>query len=235
MLVTGANPALTNPNSSEGRRGALGARPARGARPVHDRDGRRGGLRAAGGLVPRAHRAARPSRDRGGHADPPGRLGWPEVQGEYEFWRDLARRLGAATTSPGRTRRELNRWLLEPTGLTLEELEAHPEGVAYGPPPADAEIERLRDAVRQGRVRVGVPGGPGLRRAAGVPAGPPTSRRRTREYPFVLITGARKLLFLHSRFRNIPRFADGSPRRPVWRCTPTTPPLSAWPTATRCA
>jgi len=26
------------------------------------------------------------------------------------------------------------------------------------------------------------------------------------EYPFVLMTGARKLLYLHSRFRNIPRF-----------------------------
>ena len=34
------------------------------------------------------------------------------------------------------------------------------------------------------------------------------------EYPFVLMTGARSLLFVHSRFRNIPRFADGDRRRP---------------------
>jgi anaerobic selenocysteine-containing dehydrogenase len=31
------------------------------------------------------------------------------------------------------------------------------------------------------------------------------------EYPFVLITGARKLLYLHSRFRNIPRFLTAIP------------------------
>ena len=30
-------------------------------------------------------------------------------------------------------------------------------------------------------------------------------------YPFVLITGARKLLYMHSRFRNIPRFLTAIP------------------------
>ena len=36
----------------------------------------------------------------------------PEVQTEYEFWRDLARRLGAAEYFPWEDDRELNRWLL---------------------------------------------------------------------------------------------------------------------------
>ena len=31
------------------------------------------------------------------------------------------------------------------------------------------------------------------------------------DYPFVLMTGARKLLYLHSRFRNIPRFRTATP------------------------
>jgi anaerobic selenocysteine-containing dehydrogenase len=31
------------------------------------------------------------------------------------------------------------------------------------------------------------------------------------DHPFVLITGARKLLYLHSRFRNIPRFRTAIP------------------------
>ena len=31
------------------------------------------------------------------------------------------------------------------------------------------------------------------------------------DYPFVLMTGARKLLYMHSRFRNIPRFRTATP------------------------
>ena len=39
------------------------------------------------------------------------------MQDEYEFWRDLARRLGAAEYFPWEDEPALNRWLLEPTGI----------------------------------------------------------------------------------------------------------------------
>ena len=134
----------------------------------------------------------------------------PEVQTEYEFWRDLARRLGAAEYFPWEDDQELNRWLLEPTGITLEELEAHPEGVVYGSPPADAEIERF--PTPSGKVELtsahlaelGYDALPKYRRPAYLEA-------PDREYPFALMTGARSLLFGHSRSHNIPRFAEEAP------------------------
>ena len=60
-------------------------------------------------------------------------LSFPGVQDEYQFWRDLAHRLGAGAYFPWKDEEELTRWLLEPTGLTLGELAAHPEGVPYRP------------------------------------------------------------------------------------------------------
>ena len=61
MLLAGGNPALTNPNSKKVVAGALGARAAGRARPVHDRDGRPRGLRPPGRLVPGAQRGPHPS------------------------------------------------------------------------------------------------------------------------------------------------------------------------------
>ena len=97
-------------------------------------------------------------------------VSWPGVQGEYDFWHDLALRLGVGEFFPWEDETALNRWLLEPTGLTLEELLAHPEGVEYSPArPRLWQADGLRDAVGQGRVRLGVPQGPGARRAPGLP------------------------------------------------------------------
>jgi len=134
----------------------------------------------------------------------------PEMQTEYGFWHDLARRLGAAEYFPWEDDRELNRWLLEPTGITLEELEARPEGVAYGVPPADTEVERF--PTRSGKVELssahlaglGYDALPKYRRPAYLEAPDPA-------YPFALMTGARSLLFGHSRSHNIRRFADEAP------------------------
>jgi anaerobic selenocysteine-containing dehydrogenase len=138
-------------------------------------------------------------------------VSWPGVQGEYEFWHDLAARLGIGDYFPWEDETALNRWLLEPTGLTLEELEAHPEGVVYGPsrpgrwketgfdtPSGKVEFasQYLKDL---GYDELPVYKSPAYRRAPDA------------AYPFVLITGARKLLYLHSRFRNIPRFLTAIP------------------------
>jgi anaerobic selenocysteine-containing dehydrogenase len=134
----------------------------------------------------------------------------PEVQTEYEFWRDLARRLGAAAYFPWEDERALNSWLLEPTGISLEQLEAHPEGVGYGSPPEDTEVGRF--STSSGKVELtsahlaelGYDALPRYRRPVYLEAPDP-------EYPFVLMTGARSLLFGHSRSHNIPRFAEEAP------------------------
>ncbi|OPZ46641.1 MAG: Acetylene hydratase [Actinobacteria bacterium ADurb.BinA094] len=138
-------------------------------------------------------------------------VSWPDVQGEYDFWHDLAVRLGIGEYFPWEDETALNRWLLEPTGLSLETLEAHREGVEYSPP----RVGRRRQAgfdTPSGKVEfasaylkdLGYDELPVYHR--------PTYRREPdAARPFVLMTGARKLLYLHSRFRNIPRFRTAIP------------------------
>jgi anaerobic selenocysteine-containing dehydrogenase len=137
-----------------------------------------------------------------------GRL--PEVQTEYEFWRDMARRLGAAEYFPWEDDRELDGWLLEPTGISLEQLEAHPEGVRYGAPVEDVVLRRF--PTPSGKVELtsahlgdlGYDPLPRYRRPAYLESPDPA-------YPFALMTGARSLLFAHSRAHNVARFADEAP------------------------
>ena len=54
------------------------------------------------------------------------------VRDEYTFWHDLAQRLGFGQTHfPWADETAVNRWLLEPTGISLEVLQGKPEGVIY--------------------------------------------------------------------------------------------------------
>ena len=138
-------------------------------------------------------------------------VSWPGVQGEYEFWHDLALRLSIGEYFPWEDETTLNRWLLEPTGLTLEDLVAHPEGVEYSP--ARPRLwQQTGFATPSGKVEfaseylkdLGLDELPVYRRPAYREAFDPA-------YPFVLMTGARKLLYLHSRFRNIARFRTAIP------------------------
>ena len=82
--------------------------------------------------------------------------------------------------------------------------------MTYGTPPADTEVERF--PTRSGKVELssahlaglGYDALPKYRRPAYLEAPDP-------EYPFALMTGARSLLFGHSRSHNIRRFADEAP------------------------
>jgi formate dehydrogenase (coenzyme F420) alpha subunit len=134
----------------------------------------------------------------------------PGVQGEYEFWRDLAARLGAAGYFPWEDEAALNRWLVETSGLTYEELVAHPDGVAYPVAPGHGGEDVF--ATPSGKVEFvsSYLGGLGLDELP-VYKSPAYVAAPDPDYPFVLITGARKLLYMHSRFRNIARFRTAIP------------------------
>ena len=210
LIVTGANPASTNPNSTR----ILQALEALDLLVVRDLFMTETAA-VADYVLPAASFLERTEL----HAHAKYQIvsvtrevvSWPEVQGEYDFWHDLAVRLGIGERFPWEDETALNRWLLEPTGLTLEELEAHPEGVAYSPtrprlweetgfntPSGKVEFASayLKDL---GYDELPVYRSPAYREAPDA------------EYPFVLVTGARKLLYLHSRFRNIPRFLTAIP------------------------
>ena len=139
----------------------------------------------------------------------------PGVQSEYAFWHDLARRLGFGEHYfPWETEAEVNRWLLQPTGITLEDLQEHPEGMLYKP----VEYRKYRKRpfpTPSGKFEFRSRYLEGLGLSALPEYTPPFYRLHSEDYPLVLITGARKAVYLHSRFRNIERFRKLHPRAEV--------------------
>jgi anaerobic selenocysteine-containing dehydrogenase len=140
----------------------------------------------------------------------------PGVLDEYSFWRDLAHRLGfGAEYFPWQTEEEVNHWLLEPTGVTWEQLTEHPEGrryksIRYGKyrkqslPTASGKFEFSSQYLKD----LGYSALP-------VYEQPYYVRHRSEVYPYLLISGARKRVYLHSRYRNIPRFRRRHPQAEI--------------------
>lgn len=133
-------------------------------------------------------------------------LSFPQCQDEYQFWHALAHRLGMGDYFPWEDETALNRWLLEPTGISLEELARHPEGLVYKPR-RYCKWESQPLATPSGKVEfasqylkdLGYEEIPEYR-------SPAYLEKPQGAYPFVLITGARSLLYYHSRNHNFPRF-----------------------------
>ncbi len=129
------------------------------------------------------------------------------IKDEYELWHDLAHCLGFGEKYfPWKDDREVNRWLLEPTGLSVEELRRFPCGYEYKPVRSQKHLcEQL--PTPSGKLEFA---SPYLKKLglSEIPEYHPPYHRATADdsYPFVLTTGARKSLFYHSRHQNIPRF-----------------------------
>ena len=134
------------------------------------------------------------------------------VRNEYLMWHDLAHRLGFGDTLfPWQDDTEVNPWLLEPTGLTVDKLRQYPQGYEYKPieyqkhlreklPTPSGKLEFASPYLLQ----LGLDEIPEYR--------PPSYRREADEdYPLVMTTGARKSLLHHSRHQNISRFRDVHP------------------------
>jgi len=140
----------------------------------------------------------------------------PGVHDEYGMWHDLAHRLGFGEEYfPWDNEDDVNRWILEPTGVTPEALRKKPRGLLYKPlrykkyltegiPTPSGKLEFASTYLES----LGLPGFPKY-----VP--PHHIRNANPEFPFVLTTGARKSLFYHSRNTNIPRFRKIHPEAEV--------------------
>jgi anaerobic selenocysteine-containing dehydrogenase len=140
----------------------------------------------------------------------------PGIIDEYSFWRQLAQRLGFGEgyfSWP--TEDEVNRWLLEPTGITLDELNEHPEGLRYKPISYKKYMNRPFETL-SGKFEFS---STYLRERgyADIPVyvEPYYKRHDSESYPYILITGARKRVFQHSRYRNIPRFRQMHPHAEI--------------------
>jgi anaerobic selenocysteine-containing dehydrogenase len=140
----------------------------------------------------------------------------PGITDEYTFWHDLAQRLGFAEKYfPWQDETEVNRWLLESSKITLEQLQKHPEGISYG----SIEYQKYQhrpfltptgkyEFTSHYLKKMGYP-----EISEYMP--PPYRRQANSEYPFVLITGARSSFYYHSRYRNIRRFRKAIPEAEI--------------------
>ncbi len=140
----------------------------------------------------------------------------PGVLDEYSFWRDLAHRSGfGAEYFPWQTEEEVNRWLLEPTGIAPEQLEKHPEGGEYKP----VHFEKYRSvglATPSGKFEFSSRYLKDLGYSAlPIYEEPHYARNPSEGFPYLLISGARKRVYLHSRYRNIPRFRRLHPQAEI--------------------
>jgi anaerobic selenocysteine-containing dehydrogenase len=142
-----------------------------------------------------------------------------EIQGvhdEYTLWHDLAHRLefGEKYFS-WRNEAEVNRWILEPTGISLEELKRHPSGFCYKPVRYKKHLKKALPT-SSGKLEFA---SPYLKKLglSEIPeyVQPFHMRNGNEKFPFVLTTGARKSLFYHSRHQNIPRFRTVHPAAEV--------------------
>jgi anaerobic selenocysteine-containing dehydrogenase len=211
LVVTGANPVLTNPNSGKVKE-AFSSLDLLVARELFLTES----AKLAHYIIPAASFLERSELHY--HAShqlvtlTTKVLDIPGVYDEYTFWRDLAERLGFRDRYfPWENEDEVNRWILEPTGISIEELKRHPAGYLYKPiryrkfesKPLPTKTGKFEFASRYLK-DLGYPEVPEY-----VPPGYRT--QPSREYPLILTTGARKYLYYHSRYRNIKRFRTAVP------------------------
>ena len=136
----------------------------------------------------------------------------PGVKDEYALWHDLAARLGFGEKYfPWENEEEVNRWILEPTGISLEDLKSHPAGFFFKPVRFKKHLKK-RLPTPSGKLEFA---SPYLKKLglSEIPeyVQPYHLRHPRKKYPFVLTTGARKSLLYHSRHQNIPRFRTVHP------------------------
>ena len=134
-------------------------------------------------------------------------VSFPLCQDEYQFWHDLAHRLGIGSYFPWKDESEVNRWLLEPTGLSVEMLEGCPEGYRY----KEKGFRKWQDqplATTSGKFEFSS----AYLKEKGYPEIPEYSSpsylvNKTEKFPYTLITGARKLRYFSSRYHNLQSFS----------------------------
>jgi anaerobic selenocysteine-containing dehydrogenase len=211
MIVAAANPAVSNPNTRKVEQALAGLDllvvndffMTRTARLAHF-------ILPAATFLEREELHFFPTRQRVNITRNVARV--EGVRTEFRVWRDLAHRLGFGDTLfPWKSEAEVNRWLLEPTGLTVKKLRRYPQGYVYQPvdyrkflseplPTPSGKLEFASPYLQ----RLGLSEVPEYHQ--------PAYRQQPDEnYPFVMTTGARKSLIYHSRHQNIQRFRDVHP------------------------
>jgi anaerobic selenocysteine-containing dehydrogenase len=140
----------------------------------------------------------------------------PGIKDEYMLWHDLAHRLEFGERYfPWENEAQVNQHILEPSGIRIERLQAHPEGVQYKPMTFQKHLSRPLPTP-SGKIELASPYLKKLDFAA-IPEyiAPYHLRMKSKDYPFILTTGARKTLLYHSRHQNFEHFRKVHPKAEV--------------------
>jgi anaerobic selenocysteine-containing dehydrogenase len=129
---------------------------------------------------------------------------------DWQLWSELGRKMGFAEHFPWQSTDDFFRHLLEPSGITLEQLEQNPSGIIY------AQLDRQRKYEEEG---FDTPSGKvelfsQTMADCGydpLPAFTPPESPSER-YPFTLISGTRTIAFSHSQYRHIARLRKLMPQ-----------------------
>ncbi len=133
-----------------------------------------------------------------------------EVQDEYQFFHDMAHRLGAGDYFPWKNEDELNRWLLADSGLTLEQLQEAPSGFQYAQPRYQKYLEQGERPFRtpSGKIEFTSDYLKGYGYSELPVYIPPRTNIPDPDYPYTLVTGARKVMYCHARGHNLPALSQ---------------------------
>ena len=131
-----------------------------------------------------------------------------ESRPDWEIWSELARRLGHGEFFPWKTDEEMVEMLLQPSGVTLKQLQDKPEGLFY----TEKQYGRYKEKgfrTPSGKVEIysqtfadaGFDPIPAhIEPSQSAVANPELAK----EYPLILITGARQLEYIHGQLRHLP-------------------------------
>lgn len=213
MVLTGANPAMTNPNSIKVRK-ALGALDLL---VVHDLFLSETAMLADYVLPAASYLERSELHVHGGYQTvtltnrmlvPD-----PEVTDEYTMFRELAVRLGAEEYFPWKDEDELNEWLISDSGVTIDTLKQNPSGYQYAPKEYEKHKKKLANGQKLFNTRSGkfeftseILKEHGYQEIAEYI--PPKSNTIDPSHLFTLVTGARKVMYYHGRNHNLPVLAS---------------------------
>jgi anaerobic selenocysteine-containing dehydrogenase len=125
----------------------------------------------------------------------------------------LAHRLGFGKTHfPWKDEEAVNRWLLEPSGISLKDLIVHPEGCLYTPVVEYKKFETKPFPTPSGKFEFS---SERLKRMGydllPIYSPPDYLTAPSPDYPLRMISGTRRSVYYHSRFREIERFKKAIP------------------------
>ena len=227
LVVSGSNPAVTWPNAGKVKK-ALGALDFLAVMDNFPTES----SRCADLVLPAAHFLERNELWDASSVFGVQRIGLApqllvnqECRSDWEFWCALAKRLGFARHFPWENELEAIGFRLQPMGLTVDELRAHPEGIVFQQN-GERKYEKNGFATPSGKVelysealaRHGYDPLPAYREPAESPLSTPELAGR---YPLIATTAARNFAYFHSRYRNIPSLKRRAPQ-PVVEMHPET-------------